>query len=140
MIEYGDDKIKCKVCKADGLLTMDNRLIINIKKETFDHLYKCIQSFSLEIIEYTSQKCDLFISNFPKIKKVDSGTLSILKSKFKYDGCNIHLFEFSKIRQFQAEGNKIILFITDDKQVQITFKYESPLKWVALYENMLARS
>jgi len=140
LIEYDNDKIKCSLCEAKGILTTDNHLIINDLKKSFSYWYKCVKSFPIDINTYKSKICNLYIGNFPNIKKVDSGTLSIYKSRFQYDGRKVHIFEFSQIRKLHAEGSQVIHFITDNIQVQIKLFNESPLKWEALYQNMLARS
>ncbi|MBN2279515.1 MAG: 1-acyl-sn-glycerol-3-phosphate acyltransferase [Candidatus Marinimicrobia bacterium] len=140
MREYEDDKIKCCSCRATGQITKDNHLEINNLKESFGYWYHRLQNFSIEQERYKSHETELYLGNFPHIKKMDQGTLVIEKSKFIYNGKKQYEYLFSDIKQLYAEGGKTLHFITENTQVQIKFKNESPLKWVNFYRTMLTRS
>jgi 1-acyl-sn-glycerol-3-phosphate acyltransferase len=147
IVEAGKNKLYCKKCLAEGILTTDNRLKMKInhkyQTETFNFWYEKLSNYCIDDIlnkELKSGKSILYMGNFPKIKKVDTGTLSLGNSSFKYDGKKQHRFKFSDIKQLHTEGYRVLHFSTRKIQVQIKFLEESPLKWERFYKEMLIRS
>jgi len=144
--EVGHREFICQDCQSGGLITSNHRVkLYNSQTDSseihqFATLYKQVIDFPIFGDSFKSQKSILYIGNFPHIKKVDSGTLSLKDRTFEYNGSKKRLYKLSEITQLHTEGNRILHFITDRKQIQVKFLHESPLKWEQIYNRVLARS
>lgn len=145
IVEKNDAEFECKSCHSTGQILKDFsiRIINNLSKKSetkaVHQWYKIIDKIPVLLDSntvFSSQKSLLLKGNFPKLKRIDSGTFRLDCCKIIYVGRKKHIFNLDNIKQLYSENNKILHMVIDNFQVQIKLFYESPLKWERLYEEI----